>query len=414
MVWNDGNGQLWVQAWSLVPTGDSLALGLYTRLLAGPNVNYVEAGAVPAALAALTGFDGWVQDPSGLSLMVMTLGSDGQPTGVAASLWLRPDAAGNLPTVPEGWPTVLQLAQKRAFYETYPQFIAPSTSYSQPSTGLHLGVSRESGWLLYYGAAVIEGLADGVDHLFVQPVVRTGQAVIDGGGLILVDGYQPLNPHIAGMLQGERTWYGGTFNLLMDGVVVIPVLQSGRRVIGVGQTVVYEWASARAYNAVAPQVAELQATAAALRAEWARHSLEVQAQWRLVQLNGQVPGAHFLARHSPDVPLEALKNRAMHGIDPWTGEVVMYSGRPALVDSTRFTSYEAMEEAIAKAQRVFRADYPSGVAPNRVRIRLDMCRPVGEGFAQGTGEYRSGLSRVIVVLNRYGLPETVFPLFGAR
>jgi hypothetical protein len=76
--------------------------------------------------------------------MVMTLGSDGQPTGVAASLWLRPDAAGNLPTVPEGWPTVLQLAQKRAFYETYPQFIAPSTSYSQPSTGLHLGVSRES------------------------------------------------------------------------------------------------------------------------------------------------------------------------------------------------------------------------------------------------------------------------------
>jgi hypothetical protein len=104
----------------------------------------------------------------------------------------------------------------------------------------------------------------------------------------------------------------------------------------------------------------------------------------------------------------------MHGIDPWTGKVGMYSGRPALVDSTRFTSYEAMEEAIAKAQQVFRAEYPSGVAPSKVRIRLDMCRPVGEGFAQGTGEYRSGLSRVIVVLNRYGLPETVFPLFGAR
>jgi len=162
---------------------------------------------------------------------------------------------------------------------------------------------------------------------------------------------------------------------------------------------------------VAPQVAELQATAAALRAQWARHSLEAQAQWRLVQLNGQVPGAHFLARHSPDVPLEALKNRAMHGIDPWTGKVVMYSGRPALVDSTRFTSYEAMEEAIAKAQQAFRAKYPSGVAPNRVRIKLDMCRPVGEGFAQGTGEYKAGLSFVEVRLDEYGRPITAFPLY---
>jgi hypothetical protein len=85
---------------------------------------------VPAALAALTGFDGWVQDPSGLSPMVMTLGSDGQPTGVAASLWLRPDAAGNLPTVPEGWPTVLQLAQKRAYHAAHPIASLGSSSNS--------------------------------------------------------------------------------------------------------------------------------------------------------------------------------------------------------------------------------------------------------------------------------------------
>jgi hypothetical protein len=66
---------------------------VHSGLLAGPNVNYADGGAVVAALATLTGVGGWVAEPTGLSPLVMTLGSDGQPTGVGATLWLRPDAS---------------------------------------------------------------------------------------------------------------------------------------------------------------------------------------------------------------------------------------------------------------------------------------------------------------------------------
>jgi hypothetical protein len=164
----------------------------------------------------------------------MTLGSDGQPTGVGATLWLRPDASGHLPTIPAAWLTELQLAQKREFLALHP----PSGSFASvtsQSSGFRLGVSRDAGWLPYYGAAIVEGLANGFSDMFVLPVVHTSEAIGDVGGLVFVEGYEPLNPHIVGMLSGERTWYGGTFDLLVDGLGCIPGAWGGRQVIRSGR-----------------------------------------------------------------------------------------------------------------------------------------------------------------------------------
>jgi RHS repeat-associated protein len=80
-----------------------------------------------------------------------------------------------------------------------------------------------------------KGVSHGANQLFVQLVVRTGQAVGDIGGLVLINGYQPVNPHLAGYVSGDRTWYGTTFDLVLDGLAVIPVAQGGRSLMRVGK-----------------------------------------------------------------------------------------------------------------------------------------------------------------------------------
>ena len=88
----------------------------------------------------------------------------------------------------------------------------------------------EAAWEYY------TGLAYGAYGVFIEPVVNTGEAILDGGGFILIDDYEPLNhPHIQGMLHGERTWYGGTISLVMDGLGVVPVARGGQQVIRLGR-----------------------------------------------------------------------------------------------------------------------------------------------------------------------------------
>lgn len=82
------------------------------------------------------------------------------------------------------------------------------------------------------------GLAYGACGVFIEPVVNTGEAILDVGGFILIDGYEPLNPHIQGMLNGERTWYGGTVSLVVDGLGVIPLARGGQQVIRLGRNAV--------------------------------------------------------------------------------------------------------------------------------------------------------------------------------
>ncbi|GIW85432.1 MAG: hypothetical protein KatS3mg107_1092 [Gemmataceae bacterium] len=87
----------------------------------------------------------------------------------------------------------------------------------------------EAAWEYY------TGLAYGAYGVFVEPVVNTGKVIVDVGGFMLIDGYEPLNPHIQGMLNGERTWYGGTISLVMDALVVVPVARGGQQVIRLGR-----------------------------------------------------------------------------------------------------------------------------------------------------------------------------------
>lgn len=48
---------------------------------------------------------------------------------------------------------------------------------------------------------------------------------------------------------------------------------------------------------------------------------EVSAQLKLTEIAGDIKDSHYLGRHSPLVSDKALKDRAVSGIDPWTGKV---------------------------------------------------------------------------------------------
>ena len=80
-----------------------------------------------------------------------------------------------------------------------------------------------------------KGLGESAYGVFIEPAVNTGKAVYDAGGLLFIEDYEPLNPHIRGMLTGERTWYGGTFSLLVDASGTVPVAQGGRQVLRLGR-----------------------------------------------------------------------------------------------------------------------------------------------------------------------------------
>ncbi|GIW85567.1 MAG: hypothetical protein KatS3mg107_1227 [Gemmataceae bacterium] len=160
----------------------------------------------------------------------------------------------------------------------------------------------EAAWEYY------TGLAYGAYGVFIEPVVNTGEAILDVGGFILIDDYEPLNPHLRGMLNGERTWYGGTVSLVVDGLVVVPVVRGGQQVVRLGGSAAYKWLSVRAYRTIESEVSALQASAASIRAQWIQHEQEAEALWRLIELTGQVPKSHFLGRHSPSVSMDALRD----------------------------------------------------------------------------------------------------------
>jgi hypothetical protein len=146
----------------------------------------------------------------------------------------------------------------------------------------------------------------------------------------------------------------------------------------------------------------------------AGNALELAAQRRLIEMTGNTPAAHYLAKHSPIVSDEALIQRATKGIDPWTGGLQLSKkGGVVLNDATRFNSYQDMLESIEKAQRAFGAAFPSGagIPGNGVRLTMDMMRDVGSGFAKVTGEFKSGLNKVVVQFDSMGRVVSAFPAY---
>jgi hypothetical protein len=51
-------------------------------------------------------------------------------------------------------------------------------------------------------------------------------------GLLYSPGYLPANPHLAGYIDGSRTWYGATFSIVLDAAGSVPVVSGLARLMG--------------------------------------------------------------------------------------------------------------------------------------------------------------------------------------
>ncbi len=139
-------------------------------------------------------------------------------------------------------------------------------------------------------------------------------------------------------------------------------------------------------------LARAEADAAAVAAEQA----EVTAQKALTELQGQIPNAHFLTRHSPNVTLQDLLHRATVGIPNRAGNLIKN-------DASRFLSYIGMQQAVEKAL----ASYKAGGA-NSGRIIIDMLRPIGEGYLKNSNTLVT-TTKIVALFDKYGQLITIFP-----
>jgi len=168
----------------------------------------------------------------------------------------------------------------------------------------------------------------------------------------------------------------------------------------------------------------------------AGEALELRAQWRLLNLEGSTPGAHFLGRHSPMVSDEVLRARAVGGIDPQTGKTIINrKGKIAYTDSTKFTRYSDMLEAHKKIKRIITGlrripkDKLKEIYKNKdiIKIRrtstgevmefvitIDMCRPIGYGYIARSGIKVTGITKVRAVVDEFGNIKTMYPLIPGR
>jgi hypothetical protein len=73
-----------------------------------------------------------------------------------------------------------------------------------------------------------KGVAQGANDIFIQPVYRSGQACVDVIGFDFIDDYTPYNPHLAGYINGDRTGWGATGSIVLDGTSACGVVGMAR------------------------------------------------------------------------------------------------------------------------------------------------------------------------------------------
>jgi hypothetical protein len=144
-----------------------------------------------------------------------------------------------------------------------------------------------------------------------------------------------------------------------------------------------------------------------------RLSPELAAQWRLIEATGDTPEAHYLARHSPLLTDSQLLDRAVSGIDPWTGSVKFgKNGKPILYPSAKFNTYQDMLEAIERAQIRLQRDIELGfkIPTDGTSVEVGMFRDIGVGYERATGVFKSGLMRAKVIFDKRGQVISAYPL----
>jgi hypothetical protein len=124
---------------------------------------------------------------------------------------------------------------------------------------------------------------------------------------------------------------------------------------------------------------------------------QMQQRFSSMMSNGD---AHFLDKHGPQTTLAQQYERAATGGWPIPAGTQRY-------DASRFFNPEDMEVAIQKAM----AQRQPGVD----QVRVDMGKPVGEGFVKGSPannvlpEYRQSNIVIVNFDAASGLPYTAFP-----
>ena len=136
--------------------------------------------------------------------------------------------------------------------------------------------------------------------------------------------------------------------------------------------------------------------------------LESIAANRLKTLEQSIPGAHFQARHGAQTTLQQQYDRAIHGVDPATGQIrYRNDGSPVTPNSTRFMSNRDQINAIERATSIFESTGRKVDAEKPIVFKTQ----AGEGYYGGTGVYDTSFSAQ-VWFNNARQPITAFPILG--
>ncbi|MCF5349610.1 rhs family protein [Pseudomonas simiae] len=138
---------------------------------------------------------------------------------------------------------------------------------------------------------------------------------------------------------------------------------------------------------------------------------ESNAHRRLSELEGSIPGAHFLEKHGAQTSRESQLERVMTATNPTTGEVETFLNgrrrglpRPPSA-ATHFLNHRDQLNAIYRSQLIFKLTDHS-----RSKEPMHMGKIIGEGYKREGYEYGKQ-RKARVFLNDEGKPITAFTEF---
>jgi len=115
------------------------------------------------------------------------------------------------------------------------------------------------------------------------------------------------------------------------------------------------------------------------------------ARYQLKAMEASTPGAHFMARHSPQVDLYDQLVSAATGLRP-DGKIMGGWNKRFTVDSTQFLSNKDMLYGISRAERIQQYAISTGNPINDyISFRFDYS--VGEGFVKNTPMFGADLTK---------------------
>jgi hypothetical protein len=138
---------------------------------------------------------------------------------------------------------------------------------------------------------------------------------------------------------------------------------------------------------------------------------EANAYRRLSELEGSIPGAHFLEKHGAQTSLESQLERVITARNPTTGQIERFergrnAGQPRPPSAaTHFLSHRDQLNAIDRAILIFKLNGRADI-----QAPMDMGKILGEGYKRDNLEYGKQ-RKAVVYLNNSGKPITAFTEF---